>query len=116
MKPARQRHLTMQRLRPHHFARSKVLPAHVRSVLLVQFERWKVKYVVWKRGTKYPDHILKAEAYLFVVKGRLTVRARTIGPGTWVHFTRGFVHRDYGSAPGAEFILIWQGPQTIKFL
>lgn len=88
MKSLNQNNIAIKRLKSQHFETSKVVPAPVSSAIIASVAGWKIKYVIWKPGTRYKDHELKDDAFLFVTKGSLSVRAWTLRPRTVVHFKK----------------------------
>jgi hypothetical protein len=75
-----------------------------------------VEYVRWQPGTKFPKHENLEPAYVFVISGELINGGRRFPAKTLVAYPTGYVHEDYGTKGGAEFVLIWRGRESVRYL
>lgn len=83
---------------------------------LAMIDGCKVEYVKWERGTIFPGHENLEPTYVYVISGELLDGESVFPAKTLITFPAGYIHHDYRTETGAEFILIWRGRESVRYL
>jgi hypothetical protein len=84
--------------------------------LIAQINGCLVEYVKWGPGTRFPRHENLEPAYIFIISSELINGEASFPAKTAVKYPAGYIHNDYSSETGAEFILVWPGRESVKYL